>query len=67
MGIGTQCYITCDECGKLLQENGRTVYGEDADCVRAEAVDMGWSSNTTSQDVEPDVCPDCLSIYFSAQ
>ena len=43
MATHEQCYITCDKCGVLLEEDGRTVTGETDDCVKGEAEDVGWS------------------------
>lgn len=60
MAVESQSYISCDECGKLLvDENGKTVYGETDDCVRSEAYDMGWQTNVVDSNPTPDLCTDC--------
>ena len=64
MPAAAQYYLTCTGCSELATENNKTLFGETDDCVRAEAVDLGWWSNAIdsfiSEQYTVDYCPKCV-------
>lgn len=62
MATHKQSYLTCDHCGKLLQdEDDRTVFGETSQEVRDLGEDEGWQCHRKypNGQLVVDLCPQC--------
>ena len=64
MPAHAQHYLTCSVCGALaVYADGKTMYGETEDCVKAEAADEGWfidDQGEATNENSLDYCPKCI-------
>lgn len=58
MATHKQYYITCDDCGRTLENEHCEIFGEDSDEIRGEAMDHQWVCYVGS-DQKTDYCRKC--------
>ena len=60
MATHKQYYITCDDCGKILEDENGVVVAEESDSIRSEAMDFQWPCYL-GDDEDADYCKQCFA------